>query len=197
MENEKLFQQNLIKTKCSQPEINNRLILRSRLSERLNRALTHKLTIVSAPAKGSTIMSNRIQDALPCLLSAIDEAIDSECPRALVPAITTISRIKRAQGDMNGALHVVQEYEGWLEKQGKPHWIYMLNAFKTRLHIDSGGTKKVEKWFASCKLGIYHEISRAKEFELIVYARVLMAKGLLSDADILLRRLLIFAEGAA
>lgn len=141
--------------------------------------------------------SNMAQDALPCLLSAINEAIDAGCPGAFIPAITTIACIRRAQGDMNGALQVVYEYEGWLEKQGKPHWIYMLNAFKTRLYIDSGDMEKVEKWFASCKLGIYHEISRIKEFELIVYARVLIVKGLLNDADILLKRLLIFAEGAA
>ena len=141
--------------------------------------------------------SNRIQDALPCLLSAINEAIGAGCPGAFIPAITTIARIKRAQGDINGALHVVREYGGWLETQGKPHWIYMLNAFKTRLYIDSGDMEKVDKWCASCKLGIYHEISRTKEFELIVYARVLMVKGLLNDADILLKRLLIFAEGAA
>jgi LuxR family maltose regulon positive regulatory protein len=139
--------------------------------------------------------SNMFQDALPCLLSAINEAIGAGCPGALIPAIASIARIKRAQGDIIGALHVVQEYEGWLEKQRKPHWIYMLNAFKTRLYIDSGDMEKVEKWFASCKLGIYHEISRVKEFELIVYARALMAKGLLNDADILLKRLLIFAEG--
>lgn len=138
---------------------------------------------------------NRFQDALPCLLSAINEAIDVGCPGALVPAIVSIARIKRAQGDIDGALCVLHKYEAWLKNQGKPHWTYLLNAFKTRLYIDSEDMEKVERWFASCKLGIYHEISRAKEFELIVYARVLMAKGFLNDADILLKRLLIFAEG--
>ncbi len=140
---------------------------------------------------------NRFTDAIPCLLSAMNEAIDAGCPGALIPAVATIARIKRAQGDPDGALAAVQEHEGWLRKQGKPHWIYLLNAFKTRLYVDSGDMEKADKWFTSCKLGIYHEISRTKEFELITYARVLIEKGQLNDADILLKRLLIFVEGAA
>lgn len=139
---------------------------------------------------------NRLSDAIPFILSAINEAIETGCSGALIPAIATLARIKRAWGDMDGALNTVKEYEGWLEKRGKPHWIYLLNAFKTRLYIDSGNTEEVDKWFASCKLGIYNEISRVKEYELIVYARVLIVKGLLSDAEILLNRLLIFAEEA-
>lgn len=139
---------------------------------------------------------NRFKDAIPCLLSAMNEAIEAECPGALIPAVATIARIKRAQGDLDGALIVVQEHERWLQKQGKPHWTYLLNAFKTRLYVDSGDIEKVDKWFTSCKLGIYHEISRVKEFELITYGRVLIEKGLLNDADILLKRLLIFVEAA-
>ncbi|MEN6351444.1 MAG: hypothetical protein ABFD08_18890 [Syntrophomonas sp.] len=70
----------------------------------------------------------------------------------------------------------------------------MLNAFQARLHLESGNDEAAERWFTSCKLGIYHEITRTREYELLVYARFLIARGCPGDADILLLRLLAFAS---
>ncbi len=139
--------------------------------------------------------NNRLSEALPYLLSSIDEATKADCPGALVPGMVTLARIKRAQNDFTAALEVVKECEQRLEKINKPHWNYQLEAFKIRLFIDAGQTGEVEEWFSNCKLRIYQDIIRTREYELLVFARVLMERERFEDAAILLQRLSAFAEG--
>ncbi|HWP97675.1 MAG TPA: LuxR C-terminal-related transcriptional regulator [Syntrophomonadaceae bacterium] len=141
--------------------------------------------------------TNRLEKALPCLLEALEEAQAASCPGALVPAMVDIARINRVRGDMKSALAVVDECEIRLQSMGKPHWNYLLQAFRCRLNIDAGVDDKVEDWLASCKLNTFTEISRSREFELIVYARVLMSRGRLNDANLLLQRLLAFTGDTA
>lgn len=136
--------------------------------------------------------SNRLEEALPYLLKALEEARAAGCPGALVPAMVDIARIKRACGDMQGAFEVLEECEKKLQSSSKAHWIYLIQAYRCRLYMDMGDTVKVEEWFTSRKLNIFTEINKIREFELIVYARVLMAKERPHDARLLLQRLLSF-----
>ena len=138
--------------------------------------------------------SNRLGEALPYLLSSIDEATKAECPGALVPGMVTLACNKRAQNDITAAFEAVKECEQRLAKINKPHWNYLLNAFKTRLYLDTSQTGEVEEWFSTCKLRIYQEITRTREYELIIFARVLMVWERYDDAAILLQRLLAFTE---
>ena len=138
--------------------------------------------------------NNRLEEALPCLLKAMEEAREADCMGALVPAMVDIARIKRARGDMEGAFEALKECEEKLQSCGKMHWIYLIKTFRCRLYMDMGDTVKVEEWFASCKLNVFMEINRIREFELLVYARALMTKGRLQDAGLLLQRLLSFTE---
>lgn len=136
--------------------------------------------------------SNRLDEALPSLLKAQEEAREANCPGALVPAMVDIARIKRAGGDIGGALSILEECEKQLQVSGKPHWLYLLHAFRCRLYIDIGDFDKTGAWFSSSKLNVFAEISRIREFELIIYARVLLAQGRTQDAQLLLQRLLAF-----
>ncbi|ATW26492.1 LuxR C-terminal-related transcriptional regulator [Candidatus Formimonas warabiya] len=136
--------------------------------------------------------SNRLEEALPYLLCALDEAQGAGCPGALVPAMVDIARIKRARGDMSGAFAVLEECEKQLQSIGKTHWLYLLDAFRCRLYMDIGNTDKVREWFSSGKLNIFTEPNRIKEFELITYARVLISLNRMQDAQLLLQRLLAF-----
>ncbi len=63
-----------------------------------------------------------------------------------------------------------------------------------QLYLDTGDKAMTDGWLASCKLNVFTEISRAMEYELIVYARVLLSNGLHDDAGLLLDRLLAFTE---
>jgi LuxR family maltose regulon positive regulatory protein len=139
--------------------------------------------------------NDRMDEALPKLLASVDEAINANCPGALVPAMVTIAKIRRAQGDIDGAMEVIRECENRVETFHKPHWDYMLKAFKVRLLIDLNDTEKLDKWLRGSRLSLYQFIIRTREYELIVLARVLIDKKRYGDATILLNRLLSFAEG--
>ncbi|KJR47573.1 regulatory protein, LuxR [Desulfosporosinus sp. I2] len=136
--------------------------------------------------------SNRIEEAQPYLLKALEEAREAICPGALVPVIVDIARLKRAGGDISGAFAVVEEGRKQLQSIGKTHWLYLLDAFRCRLYIDIGNTDKVREWYSARKLSIFTEIDRVREFELIVYARVLILINRTQDARLLLQRLLAF-----
>jgi ATP-dependent transcriptional regulator len=139
--------------------------------------------------------SGRLDEALPKLLASVDEAIHAHCPGALVPAMVTLAKIRRAHGDIAGALEIIQECENRVEKFHKPHWGYMLKAFKMRLYIDLNDNEKLDKWMMERRLSLYQNIIRTREYELIVLARVLIAKKHYGDAHLLLNRLLNFTEG--
>ncbi len=137
---------------------------------------------------------NRPEEALPLFLNAIEAAQAANCPGVLVPAMAGISRMKRSQADMAGALSVLDECENWLKTIQKPHWNDLVCALKTRYSVESGDMDPTERWLQTNKLHIFSEITRLREFELIVLARVLWAKSNTSDAEILLLRLLSFTE---
>lgn len=138
--------------------------------------------------------SNKLEEALPYLLKALEEARAAVCPGTLVPVMVNLARIRRAAGDIHGALDILKECGEMLQGMGKAHWNYVLAAFRCRLYMDIGDTSGVDKWFASSKLGMFTELSKAREFELIVYARVLMYKGRPRDALLLLERLLTLTD---
>ncbi len=138
--------------------------------------------------------NNQLEEALSYLLKAIEEAREANSMGALVPAMVDISRIKRAQGDMQGAFEALDASEKMLQSYGTAHWFYLMKAFRCRLYMDMGDTVKVEEWFVSSKLNLFTEMNSIKEYELIVYSRALMAKNRLQDASLLLQRLLSFTE---
>lgn len=139
--------------------------------------------------------SGRLDEALPKLLASVEEAIQAHCPGALVPAMVTLAKIRRAHGEIADALEVIEECENRVEKLHKPHWGYMLKAFKVRLYIDLNDNEELDKWMMERRLSLYQYITRTWEYELIVLARVLIAKKRYGDAHLLLNRLLNFAEG--
>lgn len=138
--------------------------------------------------------NGRQDEALPKLLASVDEAIKANCPGALVPAMVTLAKMRRNEGDLVGAMKAIEECEKKVETFHKPHWGYMLKAFKVRLYIDLNDTEKLNKWVKESRLSLYQVIIRTREYELIILARVLIEKKRYGDAAILLNRLLSFAE---
>lgn len=140
--------------------------------------------------------NNKLEEALPYLLEALEEAKTVGCLGALVPVMVNLARIKRAKGDTKGALQVVDECVKILNDIGKSHWNYSLEAFRCRMNIDNNGAEKADDWFRCCKFDVFYPITKTREFELIVFARMLIAKGRTDDAKLLLHRLLRFVEDA-
>ncbi len=136
--------------------------------------------------------NNRMEEALPFLLKAMEEARDANCPGALLPAMVDIARLRRAVGDISGAFAALEDCEKQLRRTGRAHWLFLLDAFRVRLYLDTGNMEKVREWFSAVKLGIFTEMNNVREFELIIYARVLIAMNRVNDAQLLLQRLLAF-----
>ena len=136
--------------------------------------------------------SNRLEEAMPPLLKALEEAQNVNCAGTLVPIMADLARLKRAAGDIPGTFSVLEECERKLQGGGTSHWNYLISAFLCRLYLDAGNTEKAQEWLHTSKLSVFTEISRIREFELIVYARVLIQLNREQDAELLLQRLLAF-----
>ena len=162
--------------------------------------LRYKGTITSSPgyfqlSKGEAwYEGGRMDEALPELITAAENAANNACPGALVPAAVTLAKIRRAKGDICRAMEVIEECERRVEEFHRPHWGYMLRAFKVRLSIDMDDTEMIDNWMKENRLEINQDITRTREYELLVLARVLIHKCRYHDADILLNRLLNFAN---
>ncbi len=138
--------------------------------------------------------NNRQEEALPLLLKAQEEAREANCTGAFVPAMVDIARIKRASGDITGAFDMIAECEKQLQSGNKRHWLNLLSAFRCRLYIDTEKADNVQAWVLSGRIGVFTGINRILEFEIMTYARGLMALGKTQDARLLLHRIHQFTE---
>jgi LuxR family maltose regulon positive regulatory protein len=138
--------------------------------------------------------SGKLDEALPNLVVSVDEAVNAKCPGAFVPAMVTMAKISRANGDIRGALEIVEKCERRVAEFHKPHWGYMLKAFKVRLYIDRKDTGMVDQWMAENRLSFNQDNIRIHEYELISLSRALIYKKRYHNAGMLLTRLLSFAE---
>jgi LuxR family transcriptional regulator, maltose regulon positive regulatory protein len=140
---------------------------------------------------------NMIKEALPYLVKALELGQSANCAGVIVPAMVNICRIRKSQGDMQGALSVLDECESRLKSINKIHWNYLIEDFKTRLYMEMRNIDMADRWISTRKPCIYGDINSVREFELIVYARILMQKNINADAEILLLRLLSYTDAGA
>ncbi|HML48147.1 MAG TPA: LuxR C-terminal-related transcriptional regulator [Clostridia bacterium] len=127
-------------------------------------------------------------------MKAVEAAQSIQYPGVLVPAMTGISRVKRSRGDLAGALSTLEECERRLQVLRKPHWNDLVGALKARYWAEAGNMDWALRWLRANKLSVFGPINRVREFELIVHARVLWATKNGYDAEMLLLRLLSFAQ---
>lgn len=139
--------------------------------------------------------SGEIEAALPKLLEAMNEAVNAGCPGALVPAMVTMAKIRRFKGDIEGAFQMLTECEKRLYPMQRPHWGYLLRAFRARLCMEANDNESLERWMAGNRLNLFQDDIRIHEYELIVLARLYIHRKRYDDAKLLLNRLAGFAEG--
>ncbi|NCB00240.1 MAG: hypothetical protein EOM70_12810, partial [Clostridia bacterium] len=159
-----------------------------------------KLMQEKPPGYGSLIAGeylyeqDRLDESMEHLLEAMKKSIRAECPGVLVPAMATLAKISKARGDWPGVLATLDDCELRLQSIHQMHWNYLLRAFRARMLMESGELDAAAGWCDACKLSPYQDLSRAREFEFLVYARFLIEQGAASQAEILLRRLLDFSS---
>jgi LuxR family maltose regulon positive regulatory protein len=114
---------------------------------------------------------------------------------ALGRSCVVLVRALHAQGDVEGALGVVQKVEQLAQETDVPPWvIHPIAAWKTRLLIAGGDLDAAARWTLERGLDVANEISYLCEIEYLSLARLLVAQGNADEGVALLNRLLQAAE---
>ena len=137
---------------------------------------------------------NHLQTAFQVLTQGMENIIKLGNPGAIVPCMITLARIKRAAGDMEGALRTIDMGRRKLEGKNKTFWNYYFDIFTAGLYIDRHNTKTAAEWLNLDRLGIFDDLSCSREYEYLVYTRYLNLIGQHDDALLLLNRLEHFAQ---
>jgi len=111
-----------------------------------------------------------------------------------------LARLRAAQGDLNGALELLEEAERRYVADFSPN-VRPVAAWKARLQLAQGRLDDALVWVRERRLAAHDELSYLREFEQITLARVILARsrhdpatGALPEAIGLLGRLLAAAE---
>ncbi len=137
---------------------------------------------------------DRFELARPALLKAarVGEAV--AYPGTLVPALTVLARIKKAGGDSRGALDLLDRCDDLLRTMNQPHWHPSVNGLRHRFLLEDGDTAAIERWLTAAGLSVFTNIDSVREYELLVFVRVLLFTNRTDEAEQLLTRLAAFAE---
>ncbi len=103
------------------------------------------------------------------------------------------ARLKVAQGDLEGALALLEEAQD-VQIRGPLPDVRPVTALKARLWLKQGRPAEAQKWRREQGLSAEDEIRFTAEFEHLTLARLLIAEGSLDAAARLLGRLLQAAE---
>jgi LuxR family maltose regulon positive regulatory protein len=104
-----------------------------------------------------------------------------------------MARIRETEGDLEGALELLDEAEGRYTSDFGPN-VRPIAAMKARVFVRQGRLGEALAWARSQNLSAEDELSYVREFEHITLARLLLAQSSTPAALALLDRLLLAAE---
>jgi LuxR family maltose regulon positive regulatory protein len=93
-----------------------------------------------------------------------------------------MARIREAEGELDGALALLEEAERLYEGDFSPH-VRPIAAYKVRLWIAQGRLDEALDWVRERKLTAEEPVTYLREFELITLARVLLAGHQVEPGD--------------
>lgn len=105
-----------------------------------------------------------------------------------------MARIQGAQGDLDGALDLLDEAEPLYVGDFAPN-VRPIQALKARVWIKQGELEKALAWARTQKLSIDKEPNYLREFEQITFARLLLSQYQSDHIDRLLRDAIGYLEG--
>jgi len=104
-------------------------------------------------------------------------------------------RVLFSSGDITGAEDVIQSMESTARECEIPVWVLLqLSAWQARIWLAEDKLELASKWAGEHELNIDGDPAYLQEMEYIVFARILIAKGRLDEAERLLERLLKAAQ---
>lgn len=112
----------------------------------------------------------------------------------IVPCFITLAKEKKANGDMKGAFEIIKSGRKILNGKNKELWSYFFDVFTASLYISAGDACNASKWLGTGRIGIFDNLSSSREFEYIVFSRLLILTKKLDEALLLLSRLEDFSR---
>ncbi len=137
---------------------------------------------------------NNLQTAHSTLTQGMENIIEQGNPGAIVPCVITLAKIKRAEGDVEGAIRIIGMGRQKLVGKSKPFWNYFLDVFTANLYIDRHERDAAAEWLNTDRIGMFDNLSCTREYEYLTFTRYLNLTGRHDDALLLLGRLDSFAQ---
>jgi LuxR family maltose regulon positive regulatory protein len=137
---------------------------------------------------------NNLKSAQQILARGMEEIIGLQSPGVIVPCMITLAKIKRVQGDFDGAIRTIDLGRKKLVGKSKLFWNYYFDLFTAGLCLDRQEAAAAAEWLNLDRIGIFDSLSRSREYEHIIYARYLNLLGRSDEALLLLDRLDDFAR---
>jgi LuxR family maltose regulon positive regulatory protein len=107
-----------------------------------------------------------------------------------------LGRLREAEGDLDAAVHLLEEAERVYVADFFPN-VRPVPARRARVLVRQGRLAEAEAWAHAGGVAVDNELSYVREFEHLTLARILLARGMPSDALGLLERLLCAAKDGA
>ena len=143
---------------------------------------------------------NDLQSATQLLLRSQEQGEHTGFPQHPYRRRVAMARLKEAQGDLDGALQLLQEAEPFYVSDFFPN-VRPIAALKARVWLAQGRLREALDWARERRLSAADDLSYLREFEHITLARILLAQyksghseNSLHEAIGLLERLLKAAE---
>ncbi len=143
---------------------------------------------------------NNLHADVQCLQKAKEQGEHTGLPQNRYRWRTAMARVRQAEGDLNGALHLLNEAERLYMSDFSPN-VRPIAAMKARVFAANGREEEALKWVRDRKLSTADELSYLREFEHITLIRILLACNqrdptdrTFQEAEGLLDRLLTAAE---
>ena len=118
---------------------------------------------------------NDLHAATQCLLSSKELGEFAGFPQNRYRWCVAMARIREAQGDLDGALDLLQEAERLYVSTFSPN-VRPITALKARIWVAQGRLGETLGWVREQGLSAHDDLSYLREFEHITLARVLLAR---------------------
>jgi LuxR family maltose regulon positive regulatory protein len=132
---------------------------------------------------------NNLQNAYRTLTQVMENILELGNPGAIVPCVITLAKIKRAEGDIEGAIQTIAEGRKKLAGKSKTLWNYFFDIFTAGLYIDRHDATAASEWLNIDRIGLFDNLSYTREYEFLTFTRYLNLVGRYDDALLLLDRL--------
>ena len=143
---------------------------------------------------------NDLKSAMQCLLTSQSMGDLAGLPQNPYRWCAAMARIREAQGDLDGALDLLDQAEHLYEGNFSPN-VRPIRTRKVRVWLTQGRISDALEWVHEQRLSVDNELSYLREFDHMTLARVLLARsqndhisGSIFEVLLFLERLLQAAE---